>query len=305
MISSEADYFAVSSAEEFFEINSVTDKPIIILDPVFDKDKLKALIEAGAELTVCNLESFKILNLVASETLKAKIHIAVNTGMNRFGFKSKSEFLEVVSIIKKSHNFEIKGVFSHFFDAKNINFAENQYKLFKEYEKIFYQNFDKKVIFHLSNSDGLFYKNGFDMARVGMKIYSDNLYPTISLKAKILDIQTLNKGETAGYSAVFVAERDTRLAVTNIGYGDGIPRNIYKNGYVLIHGKYARIVAVCMDSILIDLKDIDAKVGDEVVLIGKSHENQIFICDVAAWCDTIDYEIITRLASRVERKLVD
>ncbi len=165
-------------------------------------------------------------------------------------------------------------------------------------------NFNLNVIYHLASSDGVLFKNGFDMVRAGMMLYTDKNFETISLKSRVLDIQNLNAFESAGYSAIFRAEKKTKIAVVGIGYGDGVFRNITSKGYVLINGNFAKIVAVCMDSILVDVTNLDVQIYDEVVLIGKSKDKQIFICDMASWCDTIDYEIIVRLSQRVERKYI-
>ena len=298
-----ADYFAVSSPAEFYEIKRVVNKPIVILDPVFNG--LKKLIKSGAELTISNTDSLHILiKTIEDLKLTAKVHIAINTGMNRFGFKSIYELFKILTIIKKSQKIAINGVFSHYFDANNKNYANIQFNKFLKVKNFCIEKFDLNCIYHLANSDGIIYKNGFDMVRAGMILYSDKSYQTITLKTKILDIQKLSKNETAGYSAVFVAKQLKTIAIVGIGYGDGIMRNIVKKGYVLINNSYAKIVAICMDTMLVDITGIDAKIYDEVVLIGRSKNKQIFICDMASWCDTIDYEIIVRLSSRIERKYI-
>lgn len=301
-----SDYFAVSSAKEFYEIKSVVTKPVLILDPVYEN--VVSLIEAGAELTISNFESLETICKFAGVAKKmCKVHIVVNTGMNRFGFKTFHEFEKAVSILVKIKYISIVGVFSHFYEATNKISSRTQFKIFQEFQSFFKNKFsfyNQNVLFHLSNSDGVFNLNGFDMARVGMSIYTDVLFETVTLKSKIIDIQNLEKDEVAGYSALFKAKKNTKLAVVGIGYGDGIFRNIHKHGYVLISGKKARIVAVCMDSLMIDVTGLDVKVSDDVVLIGKSGSSQIFICDIADWCDTICYDIITRITSRVERKYI-
>ena len=297
------DYFAVSSVKEFFEIRTVVSKPIVILDPVFHD--FKRLIKAGAELSVSTFESLEqLINIAEELDEKIKVHIAVNTGMNRFGFKSKKELFEVINKIKKSQKIIISGVFSHYFDAKNEEFVNFQFKRFMHIKQFLLSEFNLNAIYHLANSDGILYKNGFDMVRAGMVLYTDKNYQTLSLKTRVLDIQFLNPYESAGYSAVFRAKSKTKLAAIGIGYGDGIMRNIAGKGYVLINNKYAKIVAVCMDTILVDVTQIDVHIYDEVILIGKSKDKQIFICDVARWCDTIDYEIIVRLADRIERRYI-
>lgn len=300
--SDDADYFAVSSFKEFLEVKRYTDKPVLVLDPILEKSELKFLIEFKAELCVSNMSDFLKIKQAANSK-KVKVHLAVNTGMNRFGQKNLSEIKTIISQIKKTQNIELVGVFSHYFEANNENFAKIQYEKFKQVEALVKKIYEKNVIFHISNSDGLWFYNGFDMARVGMKIYSDEMFPTINLSAKILELQKLEAGEVAGYSAVFVAKKKTTLAVVGIGYGDGIHRNIVKHGKVLVKGNFAKIVAICMDAMLVDVTGLGAELGDEVVIVGRSGENQIFICDVAKWCDTIGYEIITSLQSRVTRKI--
>ncbi len=299
-----ADAFAVSSAKEFFEIRKFVDKSVLILDPVFCG--LKKLIKQKAELTISSFESLeKILKVAEKTNEKIKVHIAVNTGMNRFGFKTKNEIFEVINLIKKSQKIIILGVFSHYFDAKNEKFANFQFKRFLEIKRFCLEEFGLNVIYHLASSDGILCKNGFDMVRAGMMLYTDKKYPTITLKSRVLDIQILAPNETAGYGAIYRAKSQEKLAVIGIGYGDGILRNIVKNGYVLINGEYAKIVAVCMDTILVDVTKITVKIYDEVVLIGRCKNKQIFICDMARWCDTIDYEIIVRLSNRIERKYLN
>ena len=302
-INNYVDYFAVSSSSEFFEIKKVVTKPIVILDPVFNG--LKKLIKSGAELTISNYESLeKLLQISKSIDENIKVHIAVNTGMNRFGFKTKSEIFDVVDKIKKSQKIIISGVFSHYFDAQSQEIANCQFKKLLQVKEFCFKNFNLNVIYHLASSDGILLKNGFDMVRAGMLLYTDKSFQTITLKSEILDIQYLNKFESAGYRGVFRADKKSKIAIIGIGYGDGIFRNIVKNGYVLINDKFAKIIAICMDTMLVDVTDFDVSVQDEVVLIGRCQNKQIFICDMAKWCDTIDYEIIVRLANRIERKYV-
>ena len=300
-----ADYFAVSSSEEFFEIKPYVTKPILILDPMYEN--ITILCKNGAELTVSNFENFRLIfeQAMHNKNIQFKFHIAVNTGMNRFGFSDYFEIEKIFLESQKMQNISICGAFTHYFDANNKKYAENQLLQFQRLKDKLALKFDlSNIIFHIANSDGIVSKNGFDMVRVGMKIYSDKLENTISLKSKIIEFQNLKQGESAGYSAVFIAKKETRLAVASIGYADGIFRNIYKQGYVLINNNFCKIVAVCMDSILVDVTNITCKLCDDVTLIGKSGDKQIFICDVASWCDTIDYEILTKISKRVKRKYI-
>lgn len=302
-LDSEVDYFAVSQPSEFFKIKSQTTKPIIVLCPVYSG--LKRLIKNNAHLTVCNFESlYEVCKTAISLDEECYIHVAVNTGMNRYGFKNFDEFKTALRVLNRTENIKIAGVFSHYHSAENEQYADFQYDKFLEFKCESLCEINHCIDFHISASDGLKYKNGFDMVRVGMSVYTDKNYPTVTLKSKVLDLQKLEVGEVAGYNAVFKATKKTTLAVVGIGYADGIFRNIMGKGHVLIHGQKASIVAVCMDSILVDVSDIKVKVNDNVIIIGKSGKEQIFICDIASWCDTIDYEILTKITSRVKRKYI-
>jgi alanine racemase len=264
------------------------------------------LIKADAHLTVSNLKSLDLIDKISAKLgLKANVHLAVNTGMNRFGYGTDNDIKMIAQKIKKSQNINIFGVFSHYFEANNKNFAKKQYDRFDEIKKYLTQEFGNSIIFHIANSDGIIYQNGFDMVRAGMILYSDERFETLTLKSKIIEIQNLESGEFAGYNRTFIAKKNTKLAIVAIGYGDGILRSIAGNGFVLVNEKFSKIVAVCMDSILIDITGQNAKIGDDVVLIGRSGQNKIFICDMARWCDTISYEIITQISKRVKRKYLN
>lgn len=296
------DYFAVASADEFLRIKNCVTKPILILHPIYKN--ITILAKKSAEFCVCNFESFKaVLNEAqVNKNVKYKIHIAINTGMNRFGFSCVKDICEVFKICEKTQNIIILGVFTHYYSQNNENIANSQYLKFEEFksfiDKIKPEN---DIVFHIANSNGIEIKNGFDMVRVGYKMYDDTKFSTIKLSSKILDFQVLQSGDVAGYNGVFQANKKTKLAVVGIGYADGLFKNIYKKGYILINDKFAKIIAVCMNSLLVDVTEIECKICDEVVLIGKAKSKQIFICDIADWCDTIGYEIIAKLSSQIKR----
>ena len=297
------DYFAVSNANEFYDLITITSRPIIILSPVYEG--LERLIEMGAELVVANYESLdKIIEVTRKVNKVCKVHLAINTGMNRFGFKRILDIENAINILRKTQNIVILGVFSHYYVANNEIFAKNQkVRLGVVYEKI-KPYLIKNCIVHLCATDGVYFQNCFDMARVGMGCYTDKIYQTISLKSKLIDIQNVEPNEAVGYGANFVANKKMKVGIVAIGYGDGLMRNIVKNGYVLINKSKAKMIAICMDCLIVDITEIDVKIYDDVTLIGKSGNERIFICDIAHWCDTIEYEIILRITNRVERKYI-
>ncbi len=299
------DCFAVSCKSEFLQAKRITTKSILLLDPVYEN--ITKLARQNAVFCVSNFESLqKILNSAKrNKTLNFCVQIAINTGMNRFGFKKKSDIILAIQKIKKVQNISIFGVFSHYFASLSENFVKIQFLKFKEVKQIFDENFENfKPVFSIAASSAVWQKNHFDMVRVGLAAFSDGRFETVKLVAKILDFQDLKRGESAGYDACFVAEKDTKIAVVSIGYGDGIFRKLAGRGYCLINDKFCKIVAVCMDSILVDITGVCCKIYDDAILIGKDKDNQIFTCDLAEWCDTIEYEILTHISARVKRKYV-
>lgn len=297
------DCFAVSSRYEFFKINEKTDKPIIVLDPVYNG--VKELIESGAELTISNIKNcYDIINVCKKYNLKARVHIALNTGMNRFGFCDLGEIKKLVLLLEKTQNIVICGVFSHYFNANNKNYAKNQNNKFLIMKKYLEKILSLKTNFHIVASSALNFKNKYDIVRIGMSCYSDDRYETITLYSHILDIQKVRENDFIGYGETTIGFGVKRVAVVGIGYGDGLPRSIVKKGYVLINDKYCKILNICMDCLLVDATNSHAKIFDKVIVVGSDKTNRIFICDLAKWCDTIDYDIVIKLSERVERKYI-
>lgn len=304
-IDSVVDYFAVSCEKEFLEIKSYITKPVLILDPIYEN--ITKLARLNCEFCVSNIFQFeKILKFSKrNKNIKYKIHLKVNTGMNRFGFMNIEEIFEVFKKVQKTQNIFIIGVFSHFYMGNNKNIADFQLKRFESLKFKLSLQFDvSNIIFHISNTDGFEVGKNLDMVRIGIGMFLKYNQNTIELKSKIIEIQNLKPNETAGYSLGFISENNMKVAVVSIGYADGIFRRIAVRGFVLISGKLCKILAVCMDSIIVDVTNVSVKLCDDVTLIGKSEDKQIFVCDIANWCDTIEYEILTRISKRVKRVFV-
>lgn len=296
------DYFAVSSEKEFFEIKEKVSKPIIILDPIYEN--ITKLARCDCEFCVSNFLQFDLILKLAEENkdVNFKIHVAFNTGMNRFGFRKIEDVINVFNCVKKTQNVFIFGVISHFYCGNIENFVKLQSRKFEYLKLALEEKFDvSNVIFHIANTSGFEREKEFDMFRIGLGLFCNNNNQAFSIESKIIEIQEVKSGECVGYGYCYFADKKMKVGVVGIGYADGVLRKIAKRGYVLVNEKYCLVLAVCMDSIIIDLGDSNAKIGDTVTLVGKNGEKQIFICDCARWCDTIEYEIMTRISKRVKR----
>lgn len=297
------DYFAVSSEDEFLEICGAVTKPILLLDPIYEN--ITNLAKLNCEFCVSNFHQLKIILAEAGKNLsvKFKLHLAFNTGMNRFGFNQEMEAQKAFKMIEKTQNVSIFSVFSHFYQGNEEIFVKSQAKRFFSLKKKLQQNFDlSNVIFHISNTAGFAHEKNFDMFRIGLGMFCYNNDYAFSLETKIIEIRTLKKHDTAGYALGFVAKQKTKVAVCGVGYADGIPRKLAGVGFVLINGKYCKILAVCMDSIVVDVTNVNSKLLDKVTLIGKNGGKEISCCKFSSWCGTIDYEVMTSISGRVKRK---
>lgn len=252
---------------------------------------------------------------------KIHVHVAVDTGMNRLG--ERHENIDKILKIFKMPNLMIDGVFTHLSVCDGIKENEKRYTVEQlDKFKIVIASLEKRGVpipqIHMHASYGVFnseYVEG-NYARVGIALYGmlstkkdtelwgQDLKPVLSLKARIVNIKDVRKGETVGYGLEEIAKEDRKIAALSIGYADGLPRELsFGKGYVLLKGQKAPVIGrICMDQTLIDVKGIEGlKEGDEVIIIGQDRENKITACDLAKQAGTISNEILSRLGSRLSR----
>ena len=132
------------------------------------------------------------------------------------------------------------------------------------------------------------------------------LRPVLAWKTRIVQLKTLPAGSFVGYGCTYRTTRTTRLAILPVGYADGYDRAFGNNAYVLVRGRRAPVIGrVCMNHCMIDVTDVpEVKLEDEVVLLGKSGEENLTAEKLAEWAGTINYEIVTRISPLLERKVV-
>ncbi len=267
--------------------------------------------------TVTDLDYARELNALGR---KVRVHLAVDTGMNRLGERADSENIFEMFGLK---HLKIEGVFTHLCaddrpETKFADFTAGQTERFArlcdelEKRKI-------KVKKHILNSYGLFRypEIGGDYARVGIALYgvlSDgpttaelaaDLKPVLTFRADIAQVKTVLPGENVGYGLGFTAERVMEVAVVAAGYADGVPRALSGRGEVLIKGRRAPMVGlICMDQFMVDVTGMDVRAGDSAVIIGSDGEERITACELADKCGTVANEIFSRLGSRPERRIV-
>ena len=334
LLENKCDYFAVAYIEEAVKIQKLLEN--LKLKNQNGKIKVMALnyvkpenvgdaIRNNIELTVFNfsqlLDYLKILDEFF-ENMTLKIHIKVNSGMNRLGF-DKNEILELVKIVKKynlnnksKNRLEIISIFSHISDAENQAETEKQVEKYEKILKIFSQNNVRYKYSHLQASPLLFKygkKYNYDFARIGMALYGMEplstdvgLLDVITVKSKIINIRNVKKNDKVSYGSKGIVKHDSKIGIVAIGYAHGLQKQIENSNkaYILVNGQKAKIIGeICMDMIFVDLTDIEnVEVNDEVVIVGsqKNIENgitkRITLRQVAKWAGTIQDDVLTKFS---------
>lgn len=304
------DYLAVALADEGVELRQAgISVDIIVMNP--EMSSFSSLFQHHLEPEVYSFELLEAL-LKAAQLMGIAhfpIHVKINTGMNRLGFMP-SEIPELIKRLKGQTALIPRSVFSHLVGADDKaldDFTRQQIKLFDETSERFTSAFNHKILRHMCNSAGIvrFPEAHYDMVRLGLGLYgvdaaSGKMLQTVcSLHSTILQIRELPEGETVGYNRKGVLSRPSRIAAIPVGYADGIDRRLGNGkGYCLVNGQPAPYVGnICMDVSMIDVTDIPCAVHDQVELFGEN----LPVTQLAAWMDTIPYEVLTSISPRVKR----
>ncbi|HKY07469.1 MAG TPA: alanine racemase, partial [Candidatus Binatia bacterium] len=244
------------------------------------------------------------------------VQLKIDTGMGRLGLAA-AEWEVWIGEIKKLAALKVDGVFSHFSHAESVegDYTRQQLQLFHSViERLRSENIRPAVV-HLANSAATITLPAayFDMVRPGIMLYGVypspamanqiSLKPVLSWKTRILQLKKVPAGASISYGQTFITQRESVIATLPIGYADGYPRLLSNRGEALVGGARAKVAGrVCMDLTMIDVTDIrNVQQGDEVVLLGCQGNAEISADQIAAWANTISYEILTSISARVPR----
>ena len=250
----------------------------------------------------------------AARGVRLRYHLKIDTGMNRLGLRHDN-LPRTVPELLASPNLELSGLYTHFATADDPEHAlmEEQRLRFERAREALAARGVRPALVHAAGSAALLRdaRVWYDLVRPGLLLYGVvppplastlDLRPALSLRSRLVAVKHIRAGEAVSYGARFVAPRPTRIAVVPAGYADGIDTRMAGRGTALVRGRRAPIVgSICMDMLMLDITDIEAWPGDEVVLIGRQGDERIDIREVAAAIGTIPWEILCRLGSRIER----
>ena len=316
-----SDMFAVSNMEEAQQLwRGDIEKPTLILGYT-PPEYAEKLAELKIRQAVFSADYAKALSDAAVKCGKqVYVHIKLDTGMHRIGFDSYTDegVAEAIAACRLPGLIP-EGVFTHFAAAdrdgdSDGSYTRAQYDRFVTAIDKIEQSGIKFEIKHCCNSAAIFTHSEMhlDGARPGIIMYglmpSDMLEnpgyePVMSFKSVISMIKRLPAGMDISYGRTFTTPRDMTVATVTVGYADGYQRKLAEDGYVLLHGKRAKIIGrICMDQMMIDVTDIpQAAVGDTVTLFGRDGDEEITVDSIAARLGTINYELVCIIGKRVTR----
>ncbi|GAA6813875.1 alanine racemase [Helicobacter pylori] len=318
-----AHYLGVATLDEALELRSHFSKTPILILGYSPNSNASMLIDNDLSAMIFSLEQAEVFSQMALKSQKRlKIHLKIDTGMHRLGLEPNFKSIEIIKKIRALKGLEVEGIFTHLSNAddKIKTHAKNQMKAFNAFlEQLVNQKIEFKYR-HAYNSAGILSLcNGnenrlLNLYRPGIMLYG--FYPSngmketcptilknvISLKAQIVQIRSVKKGEFIGYGEHFYTNEETLVGVLALGYADGLMRALGNRIQVAINNQLAPLIGkVCMDQCFIKLNNIQAKEGDEVILFGDKSAKANDASEIAALLNTIPYETISTLSKRLER----
>lgn len=311
--------FATATIEEAVILRKHSiHKPILVLGTV-PYEQYEDLLCYDICPTIYTLQQAKQLSeLSIRQGKRASVHIAVDTGMSRIGFPPTEESAETIAQISRMPGILLEGMFTHFARADETDkaFTDKQLSL---YDFMVHQLKLRQVeipVKHCSNSAGIvdFKKANLDMVRAGISIYgmypseqvdqrAVELTPVLELKSVVAFVKEIEADTPVSYGGTFVSDKPMTIATIPVGYGDGYPRSLSNKGFVLIHGRKARILGrVCMDQMMVDVTNIpEVQEGDTVTLIGTDGKEEITAMELSRLSQGFHYELVCDIGKRVPR----
>jgi len=315
-----ADYLGVAVVEEGIMLREqgIT-IPILVLGGILG-NQLPYFLKHDLAITASSTEKLWHIDEVSEQLdLRAKVHLMIDTGMERIGvhYYNAESLLETAVQCK---HIEVEGIFSHFSNSEAADLSYSRLQLERFYEVLdFYtrHNLQPPKLRHMSNSGGILQipEAHFDIVRPGLLLYgvypdpatyrSIRVQPALSWKSRVVYFKVIKPGHPVGYGSTWQTDHMVRAVTVPVGYGDGYFRSMSDQAKVLIRGrKYPVIGLISMDQIVVNIEWETAYNDDEVVLVGEMGQERIRAEDLAEWAGTVPYEILTNINTRVPRVYV-
>jgi len=303
-------YLAVAVTDEGVLLrNAGIRTPIIVMNP--EQSSFQQIINYQLEPNIYSIELLEnfLKTISQSRINEFPVHLKIDTGMNRLGFKTDTEIKQVIQMILESEQIKVQSVFSHLAasdDSSFDAFTLEQIASFEEVSAIISKSFPYKIDRHILNSAGIerFPEKQFEMVRLGIGLYGISntglpLQNIGTLRSTVSQVKKVKSTETVGYSRKGKISEESEIAIVPLGYADGLDRKLgNRSGHAFIHGHRVPIIGnICMDMLMLDVTGLNVKPGEKVEIFGAN----IPITEVAEKAGTIPYEILTGISQRVKR----
>lgn len=314
-------YFGVAYLEEGIMLREAGIKTAILVLGGIIGNQIPLFLEHDLTITASSIEKLNQIEAAAeSKGITAKAHLKIDTGMERIGMHYYTAHALLKASTQCKHTI-IEGVFTHFANADEVDDSYTKMQV-ERFDKVlsFYESENvKRPMVHASNSGGMLQSVAptYDMIRVGLLLYGVypgahfkeliKVEPVMSWKTHVVFFKVIEKDHPVSYGSTWQSNKQTRIITLPVGYGDGYMRAMSNKAKVIVRGvKYAQVGHICMDQMMIDIGDGTAYNGDEVILIGKQGDDEeVTIEDLAEWANTIPYEILTNINTRVPRVYIE
>ena len=306
-------YLAVFTIDEGIELRDAGIKTDIFIYAKFDPTRIEEASKHNLTLNISSFDDLKALK--AHNGNSVKVHLKIDTGMTRLGvpYEQAEDFLKEANQIE---SIELEGLYSHFAtaDEGDLSYANSQLSKFNDIIEISKKLDISFAFIHCSNSGAILnvQDSRFNMVRAGMLLYgafpSDEvpqelpIKPVMTFTAPVVEIRDVKAGTQISYGGVYTTKSDTRIAVIQAGFADGIPRPWYIDGFVKFQNQDFKITGrICMDQLMIDIGTADIKYGDEILIFGSNDHGSIDINHIAKKIDSTSYVLVTALGIRPKR----
>ena len=312
MVECGADYLGVAFLEEgiLLRREGIT-TPILVLGGIAG-EQIPLFLKHDLTITAPSVEKLRLIDeAAAAQGVKARVHLKIDTGMERIGihYYSAGQLLEASL---QCRHVEVEGIYSHFAnaDAADLSHARLQLERFLEVLTFYEKRSLPMPLRHIANSAGLLQmpESHLDLVRPGILLYgvypslecarTIAVKPALTWKRRVAYFKVVQPGHPVSYGSSWQSDHPVRVVTVPVGYGDGYFRALSNKAQVIIRGRrHPTVGRVCMDALMVNLEQGTAYNGDEVILLG----GDITAAEMAAWAGTIPYEVLTNINTRVPR----
>jgi alanine racemase len=315
LLVSEVDWFGVDSLVEAEELSSIgIAKPILILGHT-ERDDAERVVDGGFRQVLFRRDVAEALSEAARKRkTRARVHLKIETGLNRLGV----EPVDATKLVEGLEGLIVEGIYTHFADVEDPESTLYQRQVERLRKAL--SPFKGPLLVHAVPTAGalLHPEESLGLARVGIGLYGiwpspstrraaegkGALRPVLSWKSRLAQVKNVPAGGSVGYEVTYRAPSERRIGIVPAGYADGFDRRLSNRGRVLVRGKSASVVGrVAMNMFMVDVTEVGAREGDEVVLIGEQGALSITVEEIAETIGTIAYEVLARLSPRLDRRL--